>query len=154
MGFWGAITRPLPRADRIPLVVKAASELNKHVYRLTGGRVGGRFDRAPVCILHHVGAKSGQPRETPLVYLRDGDDVILVASLGGAVKNPAWYHNLRANPDVEVEIGRARHAMRARVAGDEERARLWPRVLEIWPNYQAYQDRTERKIPVIVLEPR
>lgn len=154
MDLWGKLTTALPAPDRYRTLMRIASELNKRAYRLTGGRIGGRFDRAPVCILHHVGAKSGQKRETPLVYLRDGENIVLVASLGGAVKNPAWYHNLTAHPDVEVEIGRERLQVRARVADSKERDRLWPRLLEIWPGYQAYQDRTERRIPVIVLEPR
>jgi deazaflavin-dependent oxidoreductase (nitroreductase family) len=124
------------------------------LYRLSGGRIGGRYDQAPLCILHHRGAKSGAARETPLVHLPDGDRVIVVASMGGNPRNPAWFHNVRAHPDVEVEVSGQRRPMRARIAGEAERAELWPRLLEVWPAWEAYQRRTDRVLPVVVLEPR
>ena len=133
----------------------AVTKANVKLFRLTGGRVGGRYDQAPVCILHHRGAKSGEPRETPLVYLPDGDRVVLVASMGGNPRNPAWYHNLKAHPDVTVELRGERRELRARVVDDEaERAALWPRLLELWPAWEDYQARTARRLPVLVLEPR
>jgi len=125
--------------------------LNMRLYRLTGGRIGGRFDAAPVCILHHVGAKSGEPRETPLVYMADGDDVIIVASIGGNPKNPAWFHNVRADPQVTLEVLGQRREMTARVVDEDERAALWPRLLEVWPAWEDYQARTDRQIPVVRL---
>lgn len=133
---------------------KQITRLNVWLYRRSGGRLGGRYDAAPVCILHHRGAKSGQPRETPLVHLPDGDRVVLVASMGGNPKNPAWFHNIKADPDVVIEAGGRRRPMTAHIADDEERARLWPRLLEIWPAWEDYQARTTRRLPVIVCEPR
>ena len=129
------------------------TQLNTRLYRLTGGRVGGRYDAAPVCILHHIGAKSGERRETPLVYMDDGDDVIIVASIGGNPKNPAWLHNVRAHPQVELEVRGERRAMTARVVDETERRDLWPRLLEVWPAWDDYQGRTSRQIPVVRLSP-
>ena len=156
-GLWGRLTSsvPAPRPGT-PLwpAWRAVTRANVALYRLSGGRLGGRYDDAPLCILHHRGAKSGAPRETPLVHLPDGDRVIVVASMGGNPRNPAWYHNVRAHPDVEVEVAGERRPMRARVAGTGERAELWPRLLEVWPAWEAYQRRTERVLPVVVLDPR
>jgi F420H(2)-dependent quinone reductase len=132
---------------------KKVMGLNTRLYRLTNGRIGGRYDAAPVLILHHVGAKSGEPRETPVVYLADGDDIVIVASMGGIPKNPAWLYNIRANPQVTVEIRGERRAMTARVVSGEERAALWPRLLEMWPAWEDYQARTTREIPVVRLTP-
>jgi F420H(2)-dependent quinone reductase len=125
------------------------------IYRLTGGRVGHRVPGAPpMLLLDHLGAKSARLRTSPLVYLSDGEDVVLVASKGGHPKNPAWFHNLKANPDAEVQIGSKRRLVRARVADPDERARLWPKALETYGGYEDYQRRTEREIPLVILEPR
>jgi len=125
------------------------------VYRATGGRIGHRFPGSPpMLLLDHVGAKSGRKRTTPLVYVKDGEALVLVASKGGNPKNPAWFHNLRANPETTVQVGSERRAVRARVAGNEERARLWPKAVETYSGYSDYQERTEREIPLVVLEPR
>ena len=125
------------------------------VYRATRGRIGHRFPGSPpMLLLDHVGAKSGQSRTTPLVYVRDGENLVLVASKGGNPKNPAWFHNLRANPDTTVQVGSERRAVRARVADPDERARLWPKAVETYSGYRGYQERTEREIPLVVLEPR
>ena len=110
--------------------------------------------KAPILLLHHKGRKSGKERVQPLIYLDDGDRLVVVASKGGTDKNPAWFHNLMAGPEVEVEVGRERRAVRARRASDEERAGYWPRLTEIYPDYDDYQGYAERTIPVIVLEPR
>jgi F420H(2)-dependent quinone reductase len=124
-------------------------------YRLTGGLVGHRFLGAPPSLLlDHVGAKSGTKRTSPLTYLADGDDFVLVASKGGNPHNPAWFHNLRAHPDVTVQVGSKHRAVRARVATPEERARLWPKVVDLYGGYAGYQRRTEREIPLVILEPR
>jgi deazaflavin-dependent oxidoreductase (nitroreductase family) len=128
--------------------------LNTAIYRASGGRLMGSFDGNPVLLLHHVGRRSGEARVTPLLYLRDGDDVVIVGSMGGTPKDPAWVHNLRAAPDTEVEIGRERRAVTAHVADPEERARLWPRLVEHYPAFAAYQARTEREIPVVILAPQ
>lgn len=125
------------------------------VYRATGGRIGHRFPGAPPSLLlDHVGAKSATKRTTPLTYVRDGDNFVLVASKGGHPKHPAWFHNLRANPDVTIQVGSERKAVRARVATPEERARLWPKVVAAYSGYAGYQERTEREIPLVILEPR
>jgi deazaflavin-dependent oxidoreductase (nitroreductase family) len=128
--------------------------LNTALYRFSGGRLMGSFDGNPVLLLHHVGRRSGEPRVTPLLYLPDGDDVVIVGSMGGTPKHPAWFHNLRANPDTEVELGRERRAVRAHVAEPEQRERLWPRLVRHYPAFQAYQDRAPREIPVVILSPR
>jgi deazaflavin-dependent oxidoreductase (nitroreductase family) len=125
------------------------------VYRLTNGLVGHRFPGSPpMLLLDHVGAKSGQKRTAPLVYVKDGDDIVLVASKGGNPKNPAWFHNLKANPETTVQIGSEKRPVRARVANDEERKRLWPKAVATYGGYAGYQKRTDRKIPLVVLERR
>jgi F420H(2)-dependent quinone reductase len=125
------------------------------VYRATGGLIGHRFPGAPPSLLlDHVGARSGVLRTSPLVYTVDGENLILVASKGGHPKNPAWYHNLLANPDTTIQVGSARRAVRARVADPEERKRLWPMVVTTYSGYEGYRRRTEREIPLVILEPR
>ena len=126
------------------------------VYRASGGVIGHRFPGAPpTLLLTHVGAKSGQKRISPLTYTRgDGDDLVLVASKGGYPKNPAWFHNLKAHPDTEVQVGREHRPVHARVATPEERERLWPRVVENYSGSAEYQKRTDRVIPLVILERR
>jgi deazaflavin-dependent oxidoreductase (nitroreductase family) len=125
------------------------------VYRATNGLIGHRFPGSPpVLLVDHVGAKSGTRRTSPLVYARDGEDVILVASKGGYPKNPAWFHNLVANPDTSIQIGSTRSQVHARVAGPEERKRLWPKVVQVYGGYEDYRRRTDREIPLVILEPR
>jgi F420H(2)-dependent quinone reductase len=125
------------------------------VYRATHGLVGHRIPGLPpMLLLGHVGAKSGQRRTAPLVYLRDGDDVVIVASKGGYPRHPAWFHNLRAHPDTSVQIGGERRAVHARVATAEEHQRLWPKAVEVYGGYADYQERTTRQIPLVVLERR
>jgi F420H(2)-dependent quinone reductase len=128
--------------------------LNNAVFRLTGGRLLGSYDGNPVLLLHHVGRRSGEERVTPLLYLADGEDLLIVGSMGGTPKHPAWVHNLKDRPDTEVELRGERRAVRARVAGPEERERLWPLLVERYPAFATYQSRTEREIPVVVLSPR
>lgn len=125
------------------------------IYRATNGRVGYRVPGLPqMLLLDHVGAKSGKRRTTPLVFGRDGENVILVASKGGYPKNPAWFHNLKANPDTTIQIGSRRTSVRAREARTEERERLWALMVGVYGGYEGYRRRTERQIPLIVLEPR
>jgi deazaflavin-dependent oxidoreductase (nitroreductase family) len=124
-------------------------------YRTTRGLVGHRFPGAPpFLLLDHVGAKSGSRRTTPLVYVRDGENLVIVASKGGHPRHPAWYHNLRANPETTVQVGGETRPVRARVASQSERRRLWPNVVATYGGYEGYQRRTERKIPIVILEPR
>jgi deazaflavin-dependent oxidoreductase (nitroreductase family) len=108
----------------------------------------------PMLLLDHVGAKSAKLRTSPLVYVRDGEDLVLVASKGGYPKNPAWFHNLKAHPDTEVQVGSERRSVHARVADAEEHKRLWPMALKVYGGYADYQKRTERQIPLVILEPR
>ncbi len=125
------------------------------LYRATGGRIGHRVPGAPpVLLLDHVGAKSGTHRTSPLVYGEEGRNLVLVASKGGHPKNPAWYHNLVAHPDTTVQVGSERRDVHAHVATAEERERLWPLALKTYGGYADYQRRTEREIPLVVLEPR
>jgi len=125
------------------------------IFRLTGGRIGGRVVGGPVLLLHHVGAKSGKHRISPLLYLPDGERMVIVASKGGYTKHPGWFHNLKANPDTTVEVPReGKVAVRAHEASAEEREELWPRVVDLYKGYAAYQRSTPREIPLIVLDRR
>ena len=130
------------------------SVLNVLLFRLTGGRLGGKFLRgAPVCLVTVIGRKSGEPHTIPLLYLQDGDDLVIVASKGGMSHSPAWYHNLVAHPECEVQIGGRTRRMRARRADAAEKAALWPRLCAMYPDYADYQARTTRDIPVLRLQP-
>ncbi len=126
------------------------------LYRRTGGRLGGGAPGVggKVLLLDHVGAKSGTERTSPLLYVEDGDDLVVIASKGGYPKNPAWFHNLRANPDTTVQVGGERRPVHARVATAEERERLWPQAVAAYSGYEDYRARTEREIPLVILEPR
>jgi deazaflavin-dependent oxidoreductase (nitroreductase family) len=136
-------------------IIKAMSKLNTWAYRASGGRVGGKFLRgAPVMLLTTVGRKSGQRRTAPLLYLKDGEDVICVASKGGMPNHPLWYRNLEANPNVEVQIGNELTPMRATVANDAQKATYWPKLTAMYRDFNDYQARTERNIPVVILSPR
>jgi deazaflavin-dependent oxidoreductase (nitroreductase family) len=125
------------------------------VYRATNGLIGHRVPGAPeMLLLDHVGAKSATKRTSPLVFARDGQNVILIASKGGYPKNPAWFHNLMANPDTTIQIGSKRMPVRAREAKPEEYDRLWKLAVGVYKGYEEYRRRTERQIPLVVLEPR
>ncbi|MDG3011490.1 nitroreductase family deazaflavin-dependent oxidoreductase [Rhodococcus sp. D2-41] len=137
------------------------SRANVRLYRATGGRIGGKWrigsafrSPVPVCLLTTTGRKSGEPRISPLLYLPDGDSVVVVASQGGLPKNPMWYLNIRANAEVTVQTGSTVRPMRARVAEPDERAALWPRLVELYADFENYQSWTDREIPVVVCEPR
>ncbi len=127
------------------------------LYRRTGGRIGQNVPGvgAPMLLLDHVGAKSGTERTSPLLYIEDGDDLVIVASKGGYPKHPAWYHNLMANPDTTVQVGSEHRGIHARTATAEERQRLWPEVVASYGGYSDYQRRSKgREIPLVILEPR
>jgi deazaflavin-dependent oxidoreductase (nitroreductase family) len=146
---------PLRLADRTWPILNRVFGGHVLIYRVSGGRIGHRVPGLPpMLLLDHVGARSGTRRTTALVYVADGEDVVLVASKGGFERNPGWLHNLRAHPDTTVQIGTERRAVRAREANAEERARLWPEAVRVWRGYSGYQERTEREIPMVVLEPR
>jgi deazaflavin-dependent oxidoreductase (nitroreductase family) len=120
-------------------------------FRANEGRVGGPFEGAPMILIHHIGAKSGTERVTPLVYFPEGDEMIIVASKGGAPTNPDWYHNLKANPTIEVEVGTETFPVVASEPEGEERDEIWNRVVEASPGFGEYQAKVERTIPVLVL---
>ena len=122
-------------------------------FRQNGGKVGGPFEGAPVLILHTTGAKSGQVRENPMMYKDLDGSYAVFASKGGAPTNPDWYHNLVAHPDVQAEIGTQTVALTARVAGPEERERIWVPWKTENPGFAEYESKTTRQIPVIILEP-
>jgi deazaflavin-dependent oxidoreductase (nitroreductase family) len=157
-------TKPRPAGLDHPLVPKAMhlmQRANVWLYQRTGGRVGGMFRLGaafprgvPVLLLTTIGRKSGEPRIAPLLYLQDGARYVVVASKGGMPKNPLWFDNLLANPEVEVQVGREHQRMRARVASAEERAALWPKLVALYADYANYQSWTDRVIPVVLLEPR
>ena len=141
--------------DHLWLAFRQLTRLHTLLYRASGGRVGHRFRGGPpMLLLNHVGARSAVTRTTPLVYLRDGENIVLIASKGGHPRHPAWFHNLRAHPETTVQLGSERLAVRARVADAGERARLWPKAVAIYAGYETYQQRTEREIPLVILEPR
>ena len=128
--------------------------MHAKLYALTGGRLFGGGDReGAVLVLTHKGAKTGKVRTTPLMHFRDGDNVLVVASAGGAPEHPGWYHNLMANPETEINLNGDEIAVRARDAGVEREA-LWPRVVAAEPRFEQYATKTDRVIPIVVLEPR
>ncbi|HSP73262.1 MAG TPA: nitroreductase family deazaflavin-dependent oxidoreductase [Gaiellaceae bacterium] len=121
-------------------------------YRETGGEVGHIWNGVPTLLLTTTGRRSGEQRTTPLIYGQDGDRYVVVASKGGAPRHPAWYLNLSAQSDVELQVKDERFRARARTAAPNERERLWRLMAGIWPAYDDYQAKTEREIPVVVLE--
>jgi deazaflavin-dependent oxidoreductase (nitroreductase family) len=142
-------------ADRIWPVTRNVVKGHTFAYRVTNGLIGHRVPfNPPILLLDHLGAKSGTKRTSPLAYLKDGRNYVIVASKGGHPKHPAWYHNLRANPDTTIQVGSKRHAVKAKVANAQEHKRLWPKVVEVYNGYEGYQERTKRKIPLVILEPR
>jgi deazaflavin-dependent oxidoreductase (nitroreductase family) len=135
------------------LALKLGSGAHAGVYRATGGKLFGRMGKSPILLLNTVGRKTGRKRTTPLLYVMDGEDFVIIASKGGAATHPAWYLNLRANPDATVEIGDRELQVVAGVADPEEKARLWEKMVEMYPTYDDYQRKTEREIPLLVLRP-
>jgi deazaflavin-dependent oxidoreductase (nitroreductase family) len=156
-------TKPKPKGLDRPStrkIIRAMSVMHTRMYRLTGGRLGKNWrigsavrKAVPVCLLTTIGRKSGQPRTVPLVYLRDGANLVVVASQGGLPGNPQWYYNVAANPEVQIEIGRRRSAYRARIADLAERAELWPRLVALYADFASYQEWTDREIPVVICAP-
>ena len=123
------------------------------IYKLTGGRIGGRSMGAPVALVESVGRKSGKRRTHPLMCSEDGENLVVVASKGGIDKHPAWYLNLMANPETNAWWQGKKRRVRARETSGDERERLWAKMVEAYPTYEDYQRRTDRRIPVVVLEP-
>lgn len=152
------MAKPPPRADsKVWTAFNMLAAFNRVVYRASGGRLGNKLPGtdAPVILVHTTGAKSGKKRVQPLIGLDDQGRWVIVASKGGTNKHPAWYHNLKANPETEIEVGRKRIPVQARVVEETERAELWPKLVEIYPPYEEYQEFAgERRIPVLSLDPR
>jgi deazaflavin-dependent oxidoreductase (nitroreductase family) len=147
-------------SDLTRRIIKTMATTNVWLYRRTGGRVGGTWrigagfrNPVPICLLEHRGRRTGKQRTTPLVYLQDGERIVVVASQAGRPEHPMWYLNLLAHPDVVVQVGSRRRPMHARVADPDERAQLWPRLVDLYADYASYQSWTERIIPVVVLDP-
>jgi F420H(2)-dependent quinone reductase len=132
---------------------KWVTKLHVAAYRATEGKIGGRMMNSPVLLLLTTGRKSGKERTTPLLYLRDGVNYIMVASNGGTAGDPAWWLNLQRDPEAIVEVGGSRLRVRAEEVKGEEKRRLWRRLVEMYPLYESYQRRTDREIPVISLRP-
>lgn len=153
-----------PKRLNAPLVKTAmryAGRAHAWVYRRSGGKIGanwrvgaGAKKPVPTLLLEHRGRKSGKLFASPLVYITEGEDVVIVASMGGRDENPQWYHNLLADPDVHIEIGRDRRPVRAVLAGPQEKERLWPKLVEAYADFDTYKAWTDRDIPVFILQPR
>jgi deazaflavin-dependent oxidoreductase (nitroreductase family) len=133
--------------------VTLLGEEHVRAYRESGGDVGYLWNGVPTLLLTTTGRRSGQPRTTPLIFAPDGSDYLVVASMGGAPEHPQWYRNLLANPRAEVQVKADVLPVIARTASSDEKPRLWSIVRDAWPNYDVYQSRTERVIPVVVLTP-
>jgi deazaflavin-dependent oxidoreductase (nitroreductase family) len=149
--------RYLDVADKVWPATRRFMGVHMLLYQRTGGRLGHTIPGVPgkMLLLDHVGAKSGTRRTSPLLYVRDGEDLVVIASKGGFPKNPAWFHNLIANPDTTVQVGSHHLPVHARVAKPEERERLWKLAVAGYPGYDDYAARSKgREIPLVVLEPR
>lgn len=135
-------------------LMKLMTMVNVAVYKLTSGKVMGRMGGADVCLVTMTGRKSGREITIPLIYTPHGEDVILVASQGGMPKHPAWFYSISANPDITIQVGGDARAMHAHRASDEEKRAIWPVLLEVYPDFDDYQKRTDRNIPVFICSPR
>jgi deazaflavin-dependent oxidoreductase (nitroreductase family) len=144
------MTEPDYRAPDLALL----GQTHIDAYRATDGEVGYLWNDVPSLLLTVRGRKTGQPRTSALIFGRDGDDYLVVASMGGAPDHPLWYLNLLADPEAEIQVMADHIPVVAHTADASERARLWAIVVDVWPNYDVYQTRTEREIPVVVLSPR
>ncbi|GAB5452750.1 MAG: nitroreductase family deazaflavin-dependent oxidoreductase [Halioglobus sp.] len=145
------------KESQVPMVrffMRWSTRLQVAVFRATKGRVMNKFIGGyPVCVVTTRGAKTGKVRRIALILLPHGDNKLLVASQGGMPKNPVWYYNIKANPDVQIMVGGQEKAYRARQVSDEEKAALWPHLLSMYPDFDEYQARTDRNIPVFSAEP-
>lgn len=142
-------------------IIKTMSVVHTRLYRATGGRLGKKWHvgsalrrGVPICLLTTTGAKSGQLRTVPLLFLADGPNVVLVASQGGLPTNPQWLRNVQADPNVTIQVRNDVRKMTARVAGAQEREVLWSRLVDLYADFASYQTWTDREIPVVICEPR
>ncbi len=137
---------------------RRSTKVHATLYRRTGGRIGGHlpgWPEARIVLVDHTGAKSGVGRTSPVMYHEDGDAIVVAATKGGQPTHPAWFHNLKANPETTIQIGSEVREVRARVATDEERDRLWTQFVAFYPGYEFFKSNAKgRKIPIVVLDPR
>jgi deazaflavin-dependent oxidoreductase (nitroreductase family) len=137
---------------------RRSTKIHVALYRRSGGRIGGHLPGWPdarIALVDHTGAKSGRNRTSPVMYKEVGETIVVVASKAGQPTNPAWFHNLMANPETTVTVGSKVREVRARAASDEERERLWPQFVEFYPGYEFFRSHAKsRKIPIVVLDPR
>jgi deazaflavin-dependent oxidoreductase (nitroreductase family) len=149
--------KPPPKSLNSPLVksiTKWMSRTQTFLYKRSGGKVGGSFlQGAPVALLTTTGRKTGEPRVSPLLFLREGDRVVLVASQGGAAKHPMWYLNLKADPKVTVQIKDEVLYLTARDATEQERTEYWPKLVAMYSSFDDYQSWTDRVIPIVICDP-
>lgn len=148
--------KPKPRALNSPwvsFIIKWMAKSNAWIYKRSNGKFGNTFQKAPVALLTTTGRKSGEPRVSPLLYLREGNRVILVASKGGSDKHPQWYLNLKANPAVSVQIKDEVLQLQARDATEAERAEYWPKLDAMYPSFDDYRAWTDRVIPIVICDP-
>lgn len=143
--------RPPRSPDEMDFTISGQSHVQ--AYRETGGETGYIWNNATTLLLTTRGRKSGEDKTVPLIFVPDGDSYVIIASLGGAPKHPVWYLNLQADPNVTLQVKDKVFAAIARTAGSPERERLWAKAVEAWPQYDDYQAKTERQIPVVVLDP-
>lgn len=151
-GTVGLVRSLLPKNVEIAVGLRLLGML-QFFYERTDGRIGSRLGRLKLLLLRTRGRKSGQVRTSELLYIEDGGNLVVVGSKGGSDAPPAWLLNLQADPNAEVQVGTRRFPVRARLAEGDEYERLWEGVNAVWPDYQRYQDRSSRRIPVVVLEP-
>ena len=148
----GWLTAALGKVPGGPMkrLVRSMSALNVCIYKASGGKRMGSLGGSPICLVTMRGRKSGQLKTVPLMYVPHGDDVLLVASLGGAPKHPLWYHNLIADPAIDLQVGRRVRRMQVREASAAEHEALWPVAVARYPSYADYQTKTARKIPILI----
>lgn len=144
--------RPQPGKAAVQ-IQRFITAVHTRLFRLSGGKIGGRMAGCPVLLLTTKGRKTGKERVTPLLYIPDNENFVLIASNGGVPNHPAWYWNIQANPEVEVEVGGRKLRVRAEDVGGAERERLWTKAVGMYAGYADYQKRTERQIPVVILRP-
>ena len=149
MGF--SVKRTVIRFIMEGVLGRLMQDVNTWLYRISGGKVGAHLLGAPILLLTTVGRKSGLPRTVPLVYFDGGEVLVIVASKGGAPQHPLWYRNLVATPQVQVEVRGKRKEMVAATATPEQRKVYWPRVVDVWADYEKYQSWTDREIPLVLL---
>lgn len=142
----------MSESARLPpkIIIRLFTRLNVWIYRLSGGRLMNRMEGAPICLVTMTGRKSGKKKTVCLMYTPHEEQVLLVASLGGAPRNPLWYYNLKAHPEIDIQIGTLRRRMLASEASAEQRRVLWPVVVANYPSFASYQGHTSREIPLFV----